>query len=353
MNDDDIVAAVHRNELADLATRTVAAEHPGTPAHELAVKILATCESIGRTVATERDRLTGLLGAAGVAVAQTGPMEPAQRHVITVDLAEGDVDRAVDVLERDGYARHHTWARGAARSFRRVSSEVSLASAGDVTTLVHLRWRSPRRRGPADRLLRPTPADWAAIELPASLWWAYPLVRLGRLTLERGGLRSRDHAALEPFLVTPRSLIDPVLEVAATGPNDVVLDFGCGDGRLLIEAVTRRGCRAIGVEQSAALAAVATEAVEAQGLSDRVRISHGDALAADLREVTVVVLFLPLVVGRRVIPVLLDRLSPGTRIVLHEQSALPSDLPTPQMSMPIITADAVTVAHRWDITGRE
>ncbi len=348
MTDDDIVAAIHRDDLAGLAARTLASEPPGTSAHERAATIVTTCESIGRSVTNEHDRLTELLRTDGVRVAHHGG-KPAQRHVLVLELAGHDVERAVALLERDGYARHHVWARGAARSLRRTSNQVSLARSNDVTTLIHLRWRPPHRRGVLARLLRPTPADWAAVELPAAVWWAYPFVRLVRLALERAGLRSGDHAALEPFLVTPRSLIDPILEVGGVGPDDVVLDFGCGDGRFLIEAVDRYGCRAVGIEQSASLAAVATEAVRTHGLSDRIRISAANVLDADLGGVTVVVLFLPLVVGRRVIPVLLDRLRPGARIVLHEQSALPPDLPPPRVTTPIITADAVTVAHRWDV----
>jgi SAM-dependent methyltransferase len=352
LSDADVTAAIQGDRLADLAARVLAGEPPGSAAHEQATAILATCRSIGSAVAAEHDRIVALLRSDGIGAGERPPPETAQRHVITVEITEPDVDRAVDLLERDGYARQHVWSRGAARSFRRTSSEIALSRSTELTTLVKLRWRPPRPRTRWARLTRPTPADWAAFELPVGWWRAYPLVRLGRLALERVGLRSADHASLEPYLVTPLDLLDPVLELGGITAADVVLDFGCGDGRFLIRAVERHGCRAMGVEQSSELAAVAAASVRRHGLSDEIRVSCGDALQLDLRDVTLVVLFLPLVVARRVVPLLHDRLSPGARIVLHEQSTLPTDMPPPQRSRPIITAGAITVAHRWDVSGR-
>ena len=36
-----------------------------------------------------------------------------------------------------------------------------------------------------------------------------------------------------------------MLELAAVGPNDVVYDLGCGDGRIVIEAARRYGARVV------------------------------------------------------------------------------------------------------------
>lgn len=320
-----------------------------TPDHPLAARAHTTCGRIGRELAAERDRLRAILADAGVPTESRDSVDGAQRRIITLRVAPGDVEQATAVLALEGYDRRHTWRAGAERSCRAVSSELHLdRSDREATTVVRLRWGEPHR-GRLSRLLTPTPADWAFVALPGPLWWAYPLVRVVRLSAERLGLRSRDHGHLEPFLVTPASLIGPVLDTAGVGAEDVVFDFGCGDGRFLIEAVVRRGCRAIGVEQSAERVAAARRLVAAQALSDRIVVERGDAAASSLNEVTVVVLFVPMVVARRVLPGLLQRARPGTRIVLHEQSALPEGVPAPARSVPIVTHDAVTVAHCWSV----
>ncbi len=133
--------------------------------------------------------------------------------------------------------------------------------------------------------------------MPARLWWGYSIVRPIRLFAERLGLRSADHSALEPFLVTPRSLIEALLDVASVGADDVIVDFGSGDGRFVVTAATARGCRSIGVEQSSELCAVAIERAAAAGVADQVSIVNADAAEVDLSEATVVVLFLPMAVA--------------------------------------------------------
>ena len=69
----------------------------------------------------------------------------------------------------------------------------------------------------------------------------------------------------------------------------------------------------------------------------------------DLSEVTVVVLFLPMVVAARVVDDLRTRLRPGARIVLHEQSSLSHSITPPDAVCAVIVDDAVTVAHRWNV----
>jgi 16S rRNA A1518/A1519 N6-dimethyltransferase RsmA/KsgA/DIM1 with predicted DNA glycosylase/AP lyase activity len=197
----------------------------------------------------------------------------------------------------------------------------------------------------------PTPADWDAVDLPESFWWVYPLIRPVRLAAERLGVRSSDHSALEPFLATPSGLIEALLDVATVGRDDVVFDFGCGDGRFVVAAALARGCRSIGVEQSPELCAAAVERAAGAEVGDRVRIVNDDAANIDLSEVTVVVLFLPMVVASRVVPDLLARLPRGARIVLHEQTALAPNLPAPDDVLAVVVDDAVTVAHRWDVEG--
>jgi len=79
----------------------------------------------------------------------------------------------------------------------------------------------------------------------------------------------------------PDVVIDRMLDLMRLGPNDVLADLGCGDGRILIQAVRRSGCRAIGVEIDPEMADRARQAVAIAGLSDRIEILTCDVLDFD------------------------------------------------------------------------
>lgn len=331
---DHLVEAVQRQQVATIDERAA-----------------ASCRRIAAVVDAERRRLDLLLSAAGCPADEHDPVPTLQRHEIEFGFTGGHTvaGRAADLLEHHGYKRAQRWHGGAERSFWRTADHVTLLHSDDVTTVVRLRWASPRRRSVISRVIRPTAADWAAVDLPASLWWLYTVVRPVRLVLERLGLRSDDHSHLEPFLTTPRSLTAPLLDVAEVSAADVVADIGCGDGRIVIEASRRFGCRSVGIEQSAELAATAQHAVAERELSELVHIIRADGFDVDLNDVTVVVLFLPIGVAGRIVPALLDRLQPGARVVLHEQSPLPVSVPAPDRSTAIVADDAITVAHLWSV----
>ena len=197
-------------------------------------------------------------------------------------------------------------------------------------------------------VFRPTEGDWTMVQLPQPLWRAYSLVRPLRLVLERVGGRDPHAAGLGPFLSTPHSLIDPLFGLTRLGPDDTLLDIGCGDGRLTIAAADDVGCNAIGIEHDADLVERARDAATARGVAERVTIRHGEARAADLSEVTVAFMFLPMDVVVDLVADTLDRLPVGARLIVHEQTPLPDSMsPRPDSSHAVIAGDAVTVAHVW------
>src|SRR6478672_8165099 len=59
---------------------------------------------------------------------------------------------------------------------------------------------------------------------------------------------------LAPYVVSPRQIVDKMLEAASLKPGETVYDLGCGDGRVLITAAQRYRAKAVGVELSDALA---------------------------------------------------------------------------------------------------
>lgn len=350
-SDAEVIRAVQAGSLPAVADRI--ARDPGAlPADRAwAAQAVRVCDRIGSRIEAERARITSLLATAGIAVRDQRPIGPIQRHELTLEIERSDAHGAVAVLEGDGYTRRGSWARGAERSFWATAHEVSMERTGDVTVVVRLRWSDPAPPGIVTRLLRPTAADWAMVELPAPAWWAYPALRPVRLVLERLGVRGRDHDDLEPYLATPLDLVAPLLRAAEVGEEDVLLDLGCGDGRIVIEAARSCGCRAVGVERSADLARAAADRVAGLGLADRVRIVQGDGLDVAADEVSVALLFLPMRVAARIVPVLVRTLPVGGRVWLHEQSALDQRLPSPDRSVAVLGAESLTVAHRWIARG--
>ena len=72
------------------------------------------------------------------------------------------------------------------------------------------------------------------------------------------------------------------LSLLALSPDDVLADFGCGNGVALLLAVQRFGCRgAVGYEINAERALATRAAVAAAGLAGRVAVHARNALEAD------------------------------------------------------------------------
>lgn len=59
-------------------------------------------------------------------------------------------------------------------------------------------------------------------------------------------------------------------------PEHTFVDIGCGDGRVLIAAVQKWGCRGVGYERDPAQAALARACIEAAGLSDKIDVVEKD-----------------------------------------------------------------------------
>jgi precorrin-6B methylase 2 len=119
-----------------------------------------------------------------------------------------------------------------------------------------------------------------------------------------------------PYVPTPHAVVDKMLEVAKVGPNDVVYDLGCGDGRIVI-AAAKKGARAVGIDIDEQRIREAKSNAAAAGVADRVQFRQEDLFKTDFREATVVTMYLLTSVNMRLRPRLLAELKPGTRIVSH------------------------------------
>lgn len=341
-----LIEGVYRHRLVEYATPMVDDAAEGTTARAA----IEACRRIEDELTSDVAELRPILEAAGVEILGVEPVQGRQNHTITFlvpDARSGEA--AVDVLLTAGFEPWERWEAGALESFRRSADQITAGRTNRVTTVVRFRWRPRRDRGVLDRAVTPTSGDWQIVRLPKRAWWAYPVIRVGRLTAERLRLRPKHHASLGPFLSTPDSLLHPLLEHVGVDEGDVVVDLGAGDGRIVAEAAATYGCRAIGIEQDTGLVAAANRHIAARGLEQRAHVTSGDARTAEIGAATVLVVFLPIDVVADLFDDLTSRLAPGTRVLVHEQSRLPPTL-RPDSSTLVVGLDAVTVAHVWRIT---
>ena len=118
-----------------------------------------------------------------------------------------------------------------------------------------------------------------------------------------------------PYVPSRALVVDRMLEMAGTGPEDVVYDLGSGDGRIVIRAAERFGAAAVGYELDADLVEESRSNAANAGVYERVEFVHGDLFEADLGRATVVTLYLLPTVNLQLRPKLLAELGPGTPVV--------------------------------------
>jgi SAM-dependent methyltransferase len=119
------------------------------------------------------------------------------------------------------------------------------------------------------------------------------------------------------YTPTRHAIADAMLQLAGVGSGDVVYDLGSGDGRIPIIAAQKYGARGVGIEIDPALVVRARRNAADAQVADRVTFIEGDLFKADLRDATVVTVYLSPNILKQIEPGL-RRLRPGTRIVSHQ-----------------------------------
>ncbi|KKM77600.1 hypothetical protein LCGC14_1368400 [marine sediment metagenome] len=116
------------------------------------------------------------------------------------------------------------------------------------------------------------------------------------------------------FDPTPHGVVDAMLEAVQPTENDTLYDLGCGDGRILIAAVKKYNCKALGIEKNPRIAAIARANIKKAGLD--IQIVVGDARNYELSGATIVTMYL--------FPDLMEELEPNithaTRIVSYSHA---------------------------------
>ncbi len=319
-----LIESIHSHELSSVSKVILA--NP-TSLNERELLLAKSAQAVSARI-LERCQLEGAaivncLVSAGIPCefhAQDLILHPPQFEKFTVTLECEDPTQAVNIASDNGYWLHIPTSEPEWTDFRRNNSQIVMTRIDDVTTRMVLKWSV--HRSFFSRVIR----------------------RLAR-ELQRLVPNSRK-GYTEPFLGTPASLLPGLLEFASVSSSDVLLDVGCGDGRVLIEAARVYGCRCIGYELEESLCDLARASAVENGVEHLVEINNDEIQSAPHDNVSVVFLFLPVKLMSKFINAFREQLKPGARIVAHEQLPIESDVPADCMA-PLFSETSITVAHLW------
>jgi SAM-dependent methyltransferase len=118
------------------------------------------------------------------------------------------------------------------------------------------------------------------------------------------------------WVPTPDEVVERMLTMAQTKPEDYVIDLGAGDGKIAIAAAKKFGARSMGVEYNPDMVAYAQKNAQAAGVTGKAQIVHGDIFATDFTQATVLTMYLLPSLNMKLRPQILA-LKPGTRVVAH------------------------------------
>jgi predicted RNA methylase len=122
---------------------------------------------------------------------------------------------------------------------------------------------------------------------------------------------------LAPYIPTPETIVDRMLDVAHIKAGETVYDLGSGDGRVVIAAALKYGAKAVGVEIRPDLCRQAEARIKSLGLEDRVTMVEGSALRVDLSPADVVTMYFLTTSNERLKPNL-EHMKAGSRVISNE-----------------------------------
>ena len=118
------------------------------------------------------------------------------------------------------------------------------------------------------------------------------------------------------YVGTPYDLVSEMLHMAQVKKDDLVVDLGCGDARMLVLAAQKYGSRGIGYEIDPDMVRVSRDNIEKNGVGHLVKIIQADIFTIDISDADVLPLYLLPEMNLKLLPQL-DTLKPGSRLVMH------------------------------------
>lgn len=137
------------------------------------------------------------------------------------------------------------------------------------------------------------------------------------------------------FIATPHEVVEIMIRLADVKKTDVVYDLGCGDGRIVIAAAKKAGCKAFGFDLDPRMVKISKANVKKEKMEALVTIEQKDFFDLDLSNVSVVTLYLFPELNVALIPQL-EKMKSGSRIVTHDYG------------IDGVDPDATAIVHRRD-----
>lgn len=120
-----------------------------------------------------------------------------------------------------------------------------------------------------------------------------------------------------PYVPTRQVVVDAMLKLAKVSKTDVLVDLGCGDGRIVVTAAQKHGTNGTGVDIDPERIKEANQNAKEAKVTDKVKFVQGNLFEMDFSNASVVTLYLLPTVNMKLRPKLLAELKSGSRIVSH------------------------------------
>jgi len=118
------------------------------------------------------------------------------------------------------------------------------------------------------------------------------------------------------YVGTPYDVVSEMLHMAQVNKDDLVVDLGCGDARILVLAVQKYGSRGIGYEIDPDMVRASRRNLEKNNVTDLVQIIQADIFTVDISKADVLPIYLLFEMNLRLLPQF-ETLKPGSRLVFH------------------------------------
>lgn len=119
-----------------------------------------------------------------------------------------------------------------------------------------------------------------------------------------------------PFVPSPKDVVEKMLSIADPNPDELLIDLGSGDGRIILSAAKDYRCWTLGVEKNVNLVELTKKKIARMDL-DKATVLRGNLYSYDFSKADVLTLYLLPEVLEILVPKF-KKMKKGARIVSHD-----------------------------------
>ena len=119
------------------------------------------------------------------------------------------------------------------------------------------------------------------------------------------------------YVPTPNDIVSKMLKEVKLKKTDVLFDLGCGDGRIVVTAARKYGCKGVGYEIDPTRLKECAANIKKHKVEKLVTIKNKNLFDADLSKASVIATYLLAEMNEKLIPQF-QKMKKGSRIVTHE-----------------------------------